>query len=266
MLIFSIPFLILWKKRLLLVMALAVIFSAGWPLQAYWPKPDSKRAAPARQLKIVYANVNVANLRYESIGDFFERETADILVISEISQKLFEALTPILKDYPFREVIPREDCFGLAVFSRLPVKSMQARYLGEAQLPSIKCVIAREPQDIVLWATHPVPPMGQRGWEMRNEQLLILAEEIKGDSRPHIVVGDLNTAPWCYWFDVLLNKTMKDSSLARGIIPTWPAYFPFFLRIPLDHILIGRDIGVLERNVLPVSGSDHHSVSLVIGL
>ena len=266
-LLLSLPFLAGWKKQRLLVLTLVMLVLAGKPLLIYWPGPAASGASPAQgPVRVLYANVNVANPHHDTIVSVLMKDKPDVLVISEISAPLYDVLKPHLEEYPYREVVPRNDCFGLGVFSRLPVVSMDIRFLGEARLPSIRCVIGPESQGVVLWATHPVPPMGQREWTWRNEQVKTLVGEIMSDPRPAIVVGDLNMAPWCSWFGMFKAAGLKDSAEGMGLVPTWPFYFPDFMRIPLDHILVSTDIPVLQRDVLSLPGSDHRPVSVLLGL
>ncbi len=266
-LILSLPFLIWWKKNILVVLSVFIILIAGFPLLAYCPglAPSSEEPPVAHPFRVTYANVNVANLNYDAIVSVLLKDKPDVLVISEISASLHEAMTPYLKEYLFQKVVPRSDCFGLGVFSRVPVKFMDVRFLGEPRLPSIRCVIALGAKECVIWATHPTPPMGKKVWGWRNEQLKILLQEIEADPRPRIVVGDLNMAPWCSWFGMFQTAAgLKDSSQGKGIVPTWPFYLPALLRIPLDHILVSEDFFVIQRDVFSLPGSDHRPLSVVL--
>ncbi|MFA5260654.1 MAG: endonuclease/exonuclease/phosphatase family protein [Candidatus Omnitrophota bacterium] len=267
-LVMSLPFLAWWKKRALLALIVIMILIAGTPLLVYWPgsAPSPAGSSATIPVRVIYANVNVANRDYDTIVSVLMKGNPDVLIISEISAPLYEALKPHLKEYPYREAVLRDDCFGLGVFSRLPAVSTDVRFLGEARVPSIRCVIKHDSKEFVLWATHPTPPMGQRVWTWRNDQLKALVREILPDPRPHIVAGDLNMAPWCYWFGMFQTVGLKDSAQGKGIVPTWPFYAPSFLRIPLDHILVSENIPVIRRDILSLPGSDHRPVSVIIGL
>ncbi len=51
-----------------------------------------------------------------------------------------------------------------------------------------------------------------------------------------------------------------------GIQGTWPSQLPGFLRIPIDHVLVGGDLGVAEFSVGEAMGSDHRAVRAVLVL
>ena len=48
-------------------------------------------------------------------------------------------------------------------------------------------------------------------------------------------------------------------------IHTWPAFLPMPARIPIDHVMTGSGLRVVERTVGPDLGSDHRPVIATIG-
>ncbi len=82
-----------------------------------------------------------------------------------------------------------------------------------------------------------------------------VAAEVPG---PVVLVGDLNTAPWSRAVrDFLQTSGMQDSSLSLGLTPTWPAYLPPPLRIPLDQCYTGNGCRAVRKETGPFIGSDH---------
>ncbi len=47
---------------------------------------------------------------------------------------------------------------------------------------------------------------------------------------------------------------------------TWPSFIPFFLRIPLDHLLVSDNIHIIKQEVGPPVGSDHLPILTKINL
>lgn len=45
---------------------------------------------------------------------------------------------------------------------------------------------------------------------------------------------------------------------------TWPAGWPGFFRIPIDHVLITEDVAVAGFDVLPPAGSDHRALRVAL--
>ena len=54
----------------------------------------------------------------------------------------------------------------------------------------------------------------------------------------------------------LLQASLADVSLGRGIHPTWFSRFPF-MGLPIDHVLVNPGFRAAEVEVLPSIGSDH---------
>jgi endonuclease/exonuclease/phosphatase (EEP) superfamily protein YafD len=72
-----------------------------------------------------------------------------------------------------------------------------------------------------------------------------------------VVAGDLNMSPWSPFFRRFMKKSgLKDSEDSFGFQPTWPTYQPI-LYLPLDHVLVSRDIAIVDRRIGAKVGSDH---------
>ena len=73
-----------------------------------------------------------------------------------------------------------------------------------------------------------------------------------------ILIGDLNTTPYSPYFSQLLKDSgLLNSMQGLRILGTWPADLPFFLRIPIDHLLVSKNIQVVKQEICPHVGSDH---------
>ena len=147
--------------------------------------------------------------------------------------------------------MPREDIFGIALYSKLPIVQSDIRYIGDAEVPSIVAELETPEGRLTLIATHPVPPVGAEYSRLRNGQLERLAELVARTSPPVLALGDFNATPWCPHFQRLLARSgLRDSSPGRGILPTWPTYVPP-LQIPLDHCLHKTGVGIVRKFRVP---------------
>lgn len=235
----------------------------AWLLNSILPYfPMRSETVPEDKWKIFLSNVYTPNTNYAAVIDRVKRENPDVLIFIEINQKWSDALKAGLKAaYPEIREIPREDNFGIAVYSRIPVKEVTAEYLTGIDVPCFRAVLSLGDKETVLWAVHTLPPVGAGRWEIRNRQLEVLGEKIRGESRPVIVTGDLNTSSWSYGFSMLAGKTLRDGALGKGFVGTWPTMWPRFLRTHLDHVLVSKEFGVASYRVLPQIGSDHQPVA-----
>ena len=241
-----------FKKAALLTCLFAFCF---WSISPYL-FPRKVASSIEGDVTFLYANVYTANQNHERLLHLIREKNPDIVVLLEINHRWQEFLEKNLTDFETQKFVTREDNFGIAIFSKIPMR-IQVEYLGEAQVPSFKCELTVKGKEIILWTTHPLPPVGQTYWSLRNEHLQNLARFISAETKPTLLIGDLNTSPWSHWFKFGTTGRLSDSRKGFGIQLSWPTMWPWFIRVPIDHLLYSREFEVLERSILPEVGSDH---------
>ncbi|WOO43019.1 endonuclease/exonuclease/phosphatase family protein [Rubellicoccus peritrichatus] len=210
-------------------------------------------------IRAMLLNVNTRFGDVERVRQLITEVNPDILVLQEINAKWVRDLEQFKVAYPNSKVKPRSDNFGIGLFSKLPIVESEIAYIGDAEVPSILATVETEHGAIQIIATHPPPPAGAAYSQWRNNQLEELANYIP-QNQPVILIGDLNTTPWNYYFKQLLNQSkLIDSSQGRGVQATWPSKSPLLL-IPLDHFLHSPDIFVTDKKIGGSAGSDHYSI------
>lgn len=185
----------------------------------------------------------------------------DVLVLHEVSPDYAKGLDA-LNAYPFRHLVPRNDPFGMAVLSRLPIAQVQT-VEDDDGLEHIEAQLDWNGQQIRLTAWHPMPPISQYDHTKRNHQLQSLAKAAKASGQPAIVAGDLNATPWSNAFSNLDQVGLRRAS---GLAPTWPAVGHGWMGIPIDHVLVTPQWSVVKQEVGPYLGSDHLPVIVRISL
>jgi len=221
--------------------------------------PSRQATAPSNSVTVLLANVLSSNKHYEKVEKLVRSVDPDIIVVVEATEDWMRALAQFEEKYPHVVSRPREDNFGIAVFSRFPFEKSEILQIGDWHLPSAMARLRIDDREFTLVATHPAPPVGGARFGHRNRQLEAVAEYVRSVKGPVILLGDLNTTPWSPHFKKLLRRGgLLDSRRRHGIQATWPAQtlLPLF-RIPLDHILHSPGIAILHREVGPDIGSDH---------
>ena len=152
---------------------------------------------------------------------------------------------------------PREDNFGIALFSRILLTNVAVMELGAAGVPSITASAVVSGREVLLFGTHPLPPGTSEYARLRNEQLREIAAAVRDRREPVVVFGDLNVTPWSPYFRELLREgRLKNTSQGRGLFASWPAGLPL-VRIPLDHCLVSESVQVVSKRLGPQVGGDH---------
>ncbi|MCP5023843.1 MAG: hypothetical protein GY930_19020 [bacterium] len=240
----------------------AGLAGAGLLLNALliWPLYQGPTAAPANQgetLKILYANVLTHNQRYGELVQLVQQEQPDIIALLEFSEAWQEAVSMDLQAWPHREIRPRDDNFGIAVFSRFPLENSTWPVLTPTGSATLLSSLHWNGRKVPFIFAHPYPPIHRYASNTARAQVaeLCLREELQHEAA--LLIGDLNATPWSHTYRQLQGTPLHDARHGFGILPTWPAGLPAFLRIPIDAVLVGPRWQVQELRVGPDIGSDH---------
>ena len=252
-------------RRPLYVGGLLVAIGLNASLVIPWYVADSTPDSD-RQLKLLNANVLSSNIDHQRLFDLLDAEAPDVVVLQEVSGQWLEALDSLRQSYPYSYAEAREGNFGIALFSRMPFTS--ATHIDSPPLgyPSIIATFDLEGTALRLVGTHPMIPTRKQSYADRNEQLVMLADLLKGHDGAQVLVGDLNASMWDINYRSLEEETgLRNARVGFGIVPTWPTFMPFAM-IPIDHVLVSDDISVVESRSGPRIGSDHLPLIVTIAL
>lgn len=217
-------------------------------------------------LRLLTWNVNSANREFAELPRLLVEHDPDVVVLLEVSPPWERELGYLTNRFPERVIEARDDNFGIALLSRLPLADARVRQLGAAGFPSITAVLNVGGRRFTLLATHPLPPAGALRTRYRDEQLRAVAKWTREQAGEVIVTGDLNITPWSPLFvDLLEASGLRNSAEGRGLSGTWPAFFPPLL-IPIDHFLHTDEVIVTRREVVKAAGSDHLPLLVEFGL
>jgi len=217
-------------------------------------------------VRLLTWNVNSANREFTALPRLLAEHDPDVVLLLEVSPEWQHFLHGSMATFPHQLVEARDDNFGIALFSRIPLGDVRVRYLGAASLPSIAAKLVSGDRSISLLATHPLPPAGELRARYRDEQLRAVAKWTQEQAGEVVVTGDLNITPWSPVFvDFLQSSGLRNSAEGRGLSGTWPAFFPPLL-IPIDHFLHSGEVILTRREVVKACGSDHLPLLVEFGL
>ncbi|MBE0545695.1 MAG: endonuclease/exonuclease/phosphatase family protein [Verrucomicrobia bacterium] len=218
-----------------------------------------RAAVPAagQTLRVLLLNVDTENRRYDLVENLIRECDPDLVVLLEVNHEWMNRLDAVLTRYPHVCQEPREDNFGIALLSKLPLENAEIVELGEAEVPSVTAEFRFADRTLRILGTHPLPPANRENSRLRNQQLEAIPEFLAARGGSVILLGDLNVTPWSPHFQKLLRGTgLKDSARGFGWQTTWPASL-YPLRIAIDHCLLSQDLRVVGRSVGSKVGSDH---------
>ncbi len=218
------------------------------------------------QLRVVTANAWLANTDHAALVAWLSRSDADIIALQEITPRWVAALEPLVRKYPYREFMPRDDPYGIALLSRWPIGDVQFVDFSGDGMPSLVANVAvhgRNLQVIALHTRWPVMPELQVARDRALQQAAALALTQPGAT---ILLGDLNLTPYAPAFARLLSESgLRDAFDGEAWRPTWQAGF-WPLALPIDHVLVPRRGCVTGHEIGPYVGSDHRPLQVTLRL
>jgi endonuclease/exonuclease/phosphatase (EEP) superfamily protein YafD len=222
--------------------------------------PRTPRASGIADLRIAVHNVHTANQAYEAALADLEDRAPDVMALLEVDAGWDAA---IRHRFPNRHILssPRSDNFGIALVSREPFGGEGLWEAPPVGAPSIDVTLDTPRGPIRLIVTHPVPPLSEEWWGARNTQLQAVLARAASSEVPVVIAGDLNLAPASpAWSRIIGGTPLRRAGLPLG---TWPSWLGL-LGLPIDHVLTGPGLAVVESSILPGAGSDHRG--LLVGL
>ncbi|USA55655.1 endonuclease/exonuclease/phosphatase family protein [Acinetobacter sp. C32I] len=254
-----------------LVAAIAYQLKMVLPYTPLWRKQVKKvkktQLNPEQQISLLVANVLTPNHKYHLLLEQIEILKPDLVLTLESNAEWQQALSPIEDDYPFRVAVPLENLYGMHLYSRLPLKDTEVKFILSNEIPSIHTAVTLPSGvQVQLYCLHPKPPSPTEAKDstLRDAELLIVGDQIEDIDQSCIVMGDLNDVAWSRTTRLFQRISgLLDPRVGRYFMNTFHADYPL-LRWSLDHIFHSTDFGLVDMKRLPHIGSDHFPVYVVL--
>lgn len=217
----------------------------------------------SRTVSILTSNVLTPNRQAAKLLALIEQHQPDLILTLESDAWWETQLSPLEQSHPHCVKIPLDNLYGMHLYSRLPLKNTEIRYLVREDIPSIHTQVQLPSSEwFDIYCLHPMPPSPTEATEAteRDGELLIVGKEIAAKNRTCMVFGDLNDVAWSDTSRLFQRISgLQDPRVGRGLFNTFNANH-WWLRWPLDHIFISDDFLVSDLRRLPHIGSDHFPV------
>lgn len=249
----------LWREILLAVLIAAIAYQLKMvlPYTLFWKKQvkkvKPKQLDPQKQISLIVSNVLTPNDKYHLLLEHVRILKPDLLLTLESDKTWENALKEIEEDYPYRVPVPLDNLYGMHLYSRLPLKNTEVKFILSNEIPSIHTtVILPSGMPVQLYCLHPKPPSPTEAKDstLRDAELLIVGDQIKDLDESCIVMGDLNDVAWSRTTRLFQRISgLLDPRVGRHFINTFHADYPL-LRWSLDHIFHSTDFGLIKMQRL----------------
>jgi endonuclease/exonuclease/phosphatase (EEP) superfamily protein YafD len=238
--------------------------AAGVTLGAYltatpFTSPPASAAKEAPRFKVLLFNIWVWNNRLPEVREMVERANADIVVLVETTERSRDKLQALSSLYPYRfDCVGNGECdITILARSRLSAPAVKATSDPE-ESPVVNVETEVAGCRMKLFATHMTRPFPNRPFWAQRAQAEEIGNDVGAWPGAKLLLGDFNGATWGH-----IVRTIEQRGGVRvltGEGGTWPSLFPPQMRIPIDHMMVGRGLSFVSRQVLPRIGSDHAPV------
>lgn len=220
-------------------------------------------AVKENTIKLLVANVLMDNEQVGEIVSMVDQYEPDIVLLLEPDQHWEKGLKSLESSYPHRILYPLDNTYGMLLYSRLPIKKQEVRFLIQKDIPSMYAQLELPSGQLVhFYGVHPMPPSPTEHYRSteRDAELLLVAKEAREQQGPVLVAGDLNDVAWSHTTRLFQRISgLLDPRIGRGLYNTYNADY-FFMRWPLDHIFVSQDFQIQEIRRLADFGSDHFPI------
>lgn len=247
----------LFFKRKKSVLTLLVFLS--FSLAMIWPSWVSPPFVQAQGpiLTIMSYNFFILNEEFDAFYDQVMEVQPDILVIHEAGEAWITELPRYLELYPYQGYTENWGVSGMIILSQYPATFEEVYFTN---VPSLTALVTVENRTLRVIGFHPLPPVTSEKYLKWDESFKNLEDyllSLDQRSAPTLVVGDFNCTPWSPHFrDLIGNTSWRSAQQGYGLDSTWNQGI-WWLKIPIDHILVPSDVSVMKFSILQEGYSDH---------
>ncbi|HKQ95280.1 MAG TPA: endonuclease/exonuclease/phosphatase family protein [Aestuariivirgaceae bacterium] len=212
-----------------------------------------------KELRLFSFNSRLHNDKAEAVADEILRHDPDIATLIEFGEEKRVALDRLRAKYPYVAGCINEPFCHLAIISKVPIVSSEARALW-AGPPLIRATLGGDFAGMVVVGVHTIRAPHVRA---QFSQMNSLAEYLFQFDKKAIVMGDFNATPFSRVLEIFSDRTR----LRRLTwLPTWPATVEL-PQLGIDHIFVSPEFRVIERERIGrSSGSDHYPVTVKVAV
>ncbi|NNE30371.1 MAG: endonuclease/exonuclease/phosphatase family protein [Saprospiraceae bacterium] len=221
---------------------------------------DLKHAAMTSSETLKVSHYNVSSISDPAVAiDEILASGADIVSLQEVTPDWEYLLQETLgSKYPHKRSVVRFDPFGLALFSKHPITTLDTFTVGD--VPNLVGIIkmTESEQEIQIIAAHTSPPLFSTAYSTMQDQVRSIGEKAQAATLPCLVVGNFNAPPW--WQEIQsLRETgnLKDSrrSATFGLTEIFQSPGDYILHSPQLKCVDFQNVYSPDNSQLGISGT-----------
>ena len=260
-----------WYDYLLILLVAGGLFVQGYFLINYTSlvpvevADATNKQTDENTFSVLVANVKMSNKKSQPLISLIEEKKPDMVLLME-TDEWWNKQTDVLADnYPHSQKAINDVAYGMILYSKLPLKEAKTDYLNNENVPSFDCIVSlKNNEDINFHCLHPVPPTHFKRLPdnegQKEEALIVLGNRIDNQKLPAVIVGDLNDVVWSHVDELTDTKDiLYDTRVGRTFMNSYDAE-SFFMRWPLDHVLVTKEFELKKLERMPKIGSDHFPI------
>lgn len=260
-----------WFDYLLLLALFCGLLVNGYYLINY-TKLVSEDVPTAKGIKntdfsfsLLIANVKMNNRTAQPLLNLIKKKNPDLLLAMEVDEWWDQQFKSLKKEYPYSISRINSVAYGMILFSKYPMKSIEINYLQNEKVPSFESIVTlTDGKNISFHGVHPVPPTHFKKLPDNKGQqetaLKKIGRKLMSNKYPSLIAGDMNDVVWSHVDELTeTNKILKDVRVGRGFYNSYNAN-NIFMRWPLDHIFVTEEFRLKKLERLSNIGSDHFPI------
>jgi len=250
------------NKSILFLLPLIIIPYVVYNEMGYFYTGENAKGEE-KNLKIISINIFSQNNEYQYLKEYINEETADVIVLQELTPEWQKNVAFIREKYPYYKEEPRSNNFGIAVYSKIPFDTVIMKNYIDDMHPSLIGELKVNDKPVSILMTHPVPPLpNQARFERRNKQYQLMKTEIDEMKNQNIIlIGDLNSTVYSPNFKLIQSDKLKDARTGFGLQNSWNAFIPI-LRTNIDQCWVAKEMKVTNFYRGKDIQSDHFPIAV----
>lgn len=206
----------------------------------------------AKTLHMMQFNLNFRNKEMSRLKHYLRQSEIEVVTLQEVTAKHKEALETLKDLFPYQTYCDFQAVGGVAILSKFPFVS-GSLVCGKDGL--VKVRIKAKDKDINIISIHLYWPYPHTQYA-QVQRLKSVLSKLKGST---VIAGDFNAVAWSHTTEMI--EQASDTNVVEGLrfSINLPKIIPFLprLMLPIDQVLVSRDLEVFDIFVEKSLGSDH---------